>query len=189
MRKIYTRKGDRGETSLSGGVRVSKDSIKIECNGTLDEANCMIGMLRVKLGEDHEWQSKLHQIQKDIMEIMGYIARANYSIVITPSSEVKNGADIQEAWMNELEMKMKKPSDFFLLPGGNEISALCHIIRTQIRRAERRLVSLIKEEPIEDFITSYINRLSDLFFILSRSEMDKNEINEEIWKSFRHKKE
>ncbi|MDM8161324.1 cob(I)yrinic acid a,c-diamide adenosyltransferase [Labilibaculum sp. K2S] len=187
MRKIYTRKGDRGQTGLSGGIRVSKDSVKIECNGSIDEANSTIGLLRVKLGSGHEWQAQLHQIQKDLMEIMGFIARADYSIEINPSEEVKFGANSQEAWMNELEMKIKSPSDFFLLPGGNEVSALCHIARTQIRRAERRLVSVINEEPIEECITSYINRLSDLFFILSRSEMDRNNVNEEIWRSFRKK--
>ena len=188
MRKIYTRKGDRGQTSLSGGVRVSKDSAKIECNGTIDEANSSVGLLRVKLGENHEWQANLHQIQKDLMEIMGFIARADYTIEKTPSDSVKNGANFQEAWMNELEMSMQNPSNNFLLPGGNEISALCHVARTQIRRAERRLITVTKNEPIEEYISSYINRLSDLFFILSRSEMDRNGINEEVWRSFRTKK-
>ena len=188
MRKIYTRRGDKGETSLSGGVRVSKDSPKIECNGSIDEANSQIGLLRVKLGENHEWQANLHQIQKDLMEIMGFIARGDYSVERVPSESVLNGALTMENQMQDMESKMKNPSDSFLLPGGNEISALCHIIRTLIRKSERRLISVTKEEPIENFIGSYLNRLSDLFFIMARSEMDKNKINEEIWKSFRKKK-
>lgn len=185
MEKIYTRRGDSGETGLSGGIRVAKDSPKIECNGNIDEANSTIGLLRVKLGKEHPWQKNLHQIQKDLMQVMGHIARPDYRVAYKTTEELINGSQFQEEWMNELELQMKSPSVNFLLPGGNEISALCHVVRTQIRRAERRLSTVIREEAIEEYITAYINRLSDLFFILSRAEMDKNNVDEEVWRSFR----
>ncbi|RXQ96804.1 cob(I)yrinic acid a,c-diamide adenosyltransferase [Ancylomarina salipaludis] len=185
MEKIYTRRGDSGETSLSGGIRVAKDSPKIECNGNIDEANSTIGLLRVKLGENHPWQMNLYQIQKDLMQVMGHIARADYSVPYDASEELINGSQFQEEWMNQLELQMKNPSVNFLLPGGNEISALCHVVRTQVRRSERRLATVIREEPIEDYISAYMNRLSDLFFILSRAEMNKNNVDEEVWRSFR----
>ena len=74
------------------------------------------------------------------------------------------------------------------MPVGSKISALCHVVSTQVRRTERRLATVIREEPIEANIPAYINRLSDLLFILSRAEMDKNQVDEEIWRSFRKKK-
>jgi ATP:cob(I)alamin adenosyltransferase len=96
MRKIYTRKGDYGETSLSGGYRVPKDSAKIECKGEIVEANSTIGLLKVKLGEGHEWQPNLHRIQKDLMEIMRHIARKDYSVPLETSEELSRRADFQE---------------------------------------------------------------------------------------------
>jgi len=188
MRKIYTRKGDQGKTSLSGGVRVLKDSPKIECNGTIDEANSTIGLLRAKLGQDHQWQNNLHKIQMDLMEIMRHIARPDYTVSLDASQDLINGATFHENWMHELEMQMESPSNNFLLPGGNEISALCHVIRTQVRKSERRLTTVTHMEPIEEFITSYLNRLSDLFFIMARAEISNSNIDEEIWRSFRKKK-
>ena len=87
-----------------------------------------------------------------------------------------------------METAMSTKSDYFLLPGGNEISALCHVIRTQIRRGERLLVSLMKTDHVEEYIPAYINRLSDLFFILARAEMDKAGVSEEKWQLFFYKR-
>jgi ATP:cob(I)alamin adenosyltransferase len=83
---------------------------------------------------------------------------------------------------------MTSKSDYFLLPGGNEVSALCHVVRTQMRRGERLLVSLMKTDTVEDYIPAYINRLSDLFFILARAEMDKAGVAEEKWQLFLYKR-
>jgi ATP:cob(I)alamin adenosyltransferase len=83
---------------------------------------------------------------------------------------------------------MKTASDYFLLPGGNEISALCHVVRTQMRRGERRLVSLMAVDAVDPAIPAYINRLSDLFFTLSRAEMDQAGVAEEKWQLFLYKR-
>jgi cob(I)alamin adenosyltransferase len=99
-----------------------------------------------------------------------------------------DGAAFCEAWIDELESAMTTASDYFLLPGGNEISALCHVVRTQMRRGERLLVTLQREEEVEDWIGAYINRLSDLFFILARAEMDKAGVAEEKWQLFLYKR-
>jgi ATP:cob(I)alamin adenosyltransferase len=83
---------------------------------------------------------------------------------------------------------MKTASDYFLLPGGNEVSALCHVVRTQMRRGERRLVSLMEVDAVDPVIPAYINRLSDLFFTLSRAEMDQAGVAEEKWQLFLYKR-
>lgn len=188
--KIYTRKGDKGTTGVFGGKREDKDSPRIECNGALDEANSTIGLLRCKLGPEHEWQPNLHRIQKDLMDMMSHLARPSDSHKENPNPRPVDGAEFCEQWLDELEANITSPSDYFLLPGGNEISALCHMCRTQIRRGERRLVTLMKEDPacVEDYIIAYVNRLSDLFFTMARAEMDKAGVAEEKWQLFLYKR-
>ncbi|MBT29929.1 MAG: ATP:cob(I)alamin adenosyltransferase [Thalassobius sp.] len=188
--KIYTKKGDTGKTGTFGGKREDKDSARIECNGTLDEANSTIGLLRAKLGEGHLWQNKLQRIQKDLMDMMSHLARPSVSNKENSNPKPEDGADFCEAWIDELETVITSPSEYFLLPGGNEVSALCHVARTQIRRAERRLVTLAKEDPecVEPYVSAYVNRLSDLFFTLARAEMDKEGVTEEKWQLFLYKR-
>ncbi|OJV12366.1 MAG: ATP:cob(I)alamin adenosyltransferase [Dyadobacter sp. 50-39] len=186
--KIYTKKGDKGTTGLFGGSRVSKDDVRIECIGTLDEANSTIGLLRVKLGAGHEWQPQLHKIQKDLMDMMSHLARPSDAKKENKNPMPVDGAVFCEEWIDALEAAMTSPSDYFLLPGGNEVSALCHVARTQMRRGERRLVSLIKTDEVHEAIPAYINRLSDLFFTLARAEMDKAGVAEEKWQLFLYKR-
>jgi ATP:cob(I)alamin adenosyltransferase len=188
--KIYTRKGDTGMTGVFGGKRESKDSARIECNGALDEANSTIGLLRSKLGNDHEWQPNLHKIQKDLMDMMSHLARPSTSKKENTNPKPTDGADFCETWMDEMEAQISSPSDYFLLPGGNEISSLCHVCRTQIRRGERRLITLMNEDPesVDDYIVAYVNRLSDLFFTMARAEMDKAGVAEEKWQLFLYKR-
>ncbi|WP_438710206.1 cob(I)yrinic acid a,c-diamide adenosyltransferase [Aquimarina muelleri] len=188
--KIYTRKGDTGMTGVFGGKREYKDSARIECNGALDEANSTIGLLRAKLSNDHEWQPNLHKIQKDLMDMMSHLARPSDSKKVNTNPKPIDGADFCEQWMDAMEADISSPSDYFLLPGGNEISALCHVCRTQIRRGERRLVTLMHEDPnsVEEYVVAYVNRLSDLFFTMARAEMDKAGVAEEKWQLFLYKR-
>ncbi|MFT2011101.1 cob(I)yrinic acid a,c-diamide adenosyltransferase [Pontibacter sp. 13R65] len=186
--KIYTKKGDKGTTGLFGGKRVYKDDVRVDCYGTLDEVNSTIGLLRVKLGNDHAWQPNLHKIQKDMMDMMSHLARPSDAKKINTNPMPEDGAAFCENWIDELESNMQTASDYFLLPGGNEVSALCHMVRTQMRRGERRLVTLMKEDEIHVAIPAYINRLSDLFFTLARAEMDKAGVAEEKWQLFLYKR-
>lgn len=186
--KIYTKKGDKGTTGLFGGSRVDKDDVRIECIGTLDEANSTIGLLRVNLGTEHEWQANLQKIQKDLMDMMSHLARPSDAKKINTNPMPEDGAEFCELWIDDLEQKMTSPSDYFLLPGGNEVSSLCHMARTQIRRGERRLVSLQKTDEVHSAIPAYVNRLSDLFFTLARAEMDKAGVAEEKWQLFLYKR-
>lgn len=186
--KIYTKKGDGGTTALFGGKRVYKDDTRVNCYGTLDEVNSTIGWLRAKLAADHPWQANLHRIQKDMMDMMSHLARPSDCKKENPNPRPVEGAAFCEQWIDQLEAAMTTASDYFLLPGGNEISALCHVIRTQMRRGERLLVTLMKEDKVEDYIPEYINRLSDLFFTLARAEMDKAGVAEEKWQLFLYKR-
>jgi cob(I)alamin adenosyltransferase len=186
--KIYTKKGDKGTTALFGGSRVDKDDVRVNCYGTLDEVNSTIGLLRAKLGNEHEWQPKLQKIQKDMMDMMSHLARPSDCKKENPNPKPVDGAEFCEQWIDELEAAMTTKSDYFLLPGGNEISALCHVVRTQMRRGERLLVTLMKADTVDDYIAAYINRLSDLFFILGRAEMDKAGVAEEKWQLFLYKR-
>jgi ATP:cob(I)alamin adenosyltransferase len=186
--KIYTKKGDQGMTALFGGKRVYKDDNRVNCYGTLDEVNSTIGLLRARLEPTHAWQPNLHRIQKDMMDMMSHLARPSDCKKENSNPRPVDGAAFCEQWIDELEAAMSSASDYFLLPGGNEISALCHVVRTQMRRGERLLVTLMREDEVEEYIPAYINRLSDLFFTLARAEMDLSGVAEEKWQLFLYKK-
>ena len=185
--KIYTRSGDTGKTGLLSGERVEKDDIRIEANGEIDEVTSTIGLLRAKLPPDHDWQENLHRIQVELMNAMSHIAvseegKAQMNLPL-PTKE----AAFLEAWMDAIEESLGSVSEFFLVPGGTEIAALCHVIRTQVRRAERRLYTLHKTSPIDASILQMVNRLSDLFYKLSRQELQRSGMDEERWKVFKGK--
>lgn len=183
---IYTRGGDGGETSLSGGVRVPKDSIRIECMGEMDETNSQIGFLRSRLPLDHGWQKDLQLIQRDFMKLMGFIARPQWGAGEMGKNPLQKSPGDFEVWMDQMEKEMGE-SKHFLLPGGTDISALCHLLRTKTRTAERRLVTLQREAPVYESALAYLNRLSDLFFVMARYDMFLNRADEERWKLFRSK--
>src|SRR5215469_13013947 len=130
--KIYTKKGDKGMTGLFGGSRVYKDDARVDCYGTLDEVNSTIGLLRAKLGTEHPWQPRLHRIQKDMMDMMSHLARPSDCKKENTNPHPLDGAEFCEKWIDELEAGLTTASEYFLLPGGNEISALCHVVRTQM---------------------------------------------------------
>lgn len=186
--RIYTKGGDKGKTGIHGGERIDKDDIRIETNGTFDELNSAIGMLRAILGENHEWQENLFILQKNMMIVMSHIATPS-SIRDKNPNELPNDLYVFcETWIDSLEEQMKSKNEYFILPGGNIISAQCHVVRTIARRAERRLCSLNKIDILPDCIIKFANRISDLFFVLAKAEMDKIGKEDEIWNSFLYKK-
>lgn len=186
---ISTRAGDGGTTGLGGGSRVSKTNIRIHCLGDLDEANSFLGLLRTKLPPGHDWQAPLQEIQTEMMNLMGHVATPSDSPK-QPSIPLPEEASIRmESWMQAIEDSLASTTEYFLLPGGTEISALCHVARTVVRRAERNLVELHEEDPVHPSILQFINRLSDLLFKLSRQEIHRTGATEERWRLFRSKPE
>ncbi len=184
---IYTKTGDKGTTGIHGGERVAKDDIRIETNGSIDELNSVIGLVRSQLDKEHDWQPFLYKVQKEIMVIM--------SLVATPSSIIhrnpnKFDASIIDECENLIDAMSKEmgASRNFLLPGGNFLSSHLHIARTFARRSERRLWTLHKKDPQPQNILVFFNRLSDLFFVMARYELFVNNKDEEVWKEFAYKR-
>lgn len=185
--KIYTRKGDAGTCGLFGGTRVDKDDPRVECYGTFDEVNATIGLLRARLGLEHPWQERLQRIQRDLMDMMSHLARPSDCAKENPNPLPEEGVGFCEAWIDEIENTLDEKSNSFLLPGGSESAALCHVLRTQVRRAERRLATLMKLDSVHSSIPAFTNRLSDLFFALSRAANAEANISDEKWNLFLYK--
>ena len=183
---IYTKKGDKGRTSLFTGKKVSKTAVRIEAIGTIDELNSVIGvvisqiinLLAGKAGHKSQITRELIQIQKDLFEIGASLANPLTKRKFNISNRVKHFEKI----IDEMTAKMPKLSNF-ILPGGTAASAFLHIARTVTRRAERRVVGLSLKESIDKEILIYINRLSDLFLTMSRFVNFKEGKKETIWSS------
>ncbi|HJQ69601.1 MAG TPA: cob(I)yrinic acid a,c-diamide adenosyltransferase [Blastocatellia bacterium] len=161
--KVYTRTGDAGETSLVGGARVSKASARVEAYGDVDELNSLIGLAR-SLGDDKEIDDALALIQNDLFTVGGDLASPQgVEVPRVAESFVTTLEELSDQFLKELE-----PLKEFILPGGSEAGATLHLARTVARRAERRVVALAETEEINSETIVYLNRLSDLLFILAR---------------------
>lgn len=174
--KIYTRTGDKGRTSLIGGKRVAKTHQRLEAYGTIDELNAHIGLLLSLLPADEQERTTLLQVQNILFVVGAQLA--------TPP-EVANTLAVTPEMLSALEAAIDcidaslPPLRAFVLPGGTQAAAQCHVCRTVCRRAERRVLSLASRATIPSELTSYLNRLSDYLFVLSRKiniEQDKQEI-------------
>lgn len=161
---IYTKTGDEGETSLFGGKRVSKADIRVEVYGDVDELTSYLGLVISKIRKPDE-KEYLINIQKELYEIMAILAGATTDISVIDYSVASF-----EKKIDELESKLP-PLHRFILPGGNEVSALMHVARSMCRRCERRTVLLYQRDASDknlQTILKYLNRLSDLLFMLAR---------------------
>lgn len=165
--KIYTKKGDRGQTSLGSGIRVPKDHVRVEAYGTVDELNAVLGTVVLSLGnKKHEKELKktLLIIQNDLFNVGSYLANpAQEKLLKGLSSHVLQFEDMIDGMTKELP-----PLASFILPGGTHASSFLHLARTVVRRCERRLVELNNKEEIDASTLVYLNRLSDLFFTMAR---------------------
>jgi cob(I)alamin adenosyltransferase len=166
--KIYTKTGDRGETGLFGGSRVSKDAPRIEAYGTVDELNCVLGVVRAQDVES-DVDLLLRQIQNELFALGAQLATPDPAAHQTALIGPRQIAAL-EAAIDRFEERLD-PLQQFVLPGGIPAAAQLHLARTVCRRAERRLVTLVREsaEPIADDLVIYLNRLSDLLFVLARA--------------------
>jgi cob(I)alamin adenosyltransferase len=190
---IYTKKGDKGTTSLLGGARVSKSIVRLEVLGCLDEANSTIGLLRSKLNSigkktkhDESFSLlniELKEIQKSLLSIGADIATP-YSASSTFQKRIDRiGAEFAKEIEEKIDLMEKTlPSlKYFILPGGSELASIAQIARSVIRRAERNTVRLNKGAKVNPNILMYLNRLSDYFFVLSRYLNRLTKIEEEVW--------
>lgn len=173
--KIYTKTGDSGETSLYGGKRVLKNNIRIEAYGSIDELNSLLGIVSSLLA-DKRAEGFINQIQKDLFLIGSSLAGAKVSI-----ERLKTRVIEMEKVIDSLDAELPKLNNF-ILPEGTERATFVYFARAVARRAERELVALSLQEPVDKRILIYLNRLSDLLFILGRYLNFKSGVTETIWK-------
>ncbi len=160
LSKIYTRTGDDGSTGLSDGSRVSKANLRVEALGTVDELNSLLGVL-VSTVADEEICACLLAIQHHLFDLGGELSMPG--VTQMESSRIDYLEQILDSYNNKLPALKE-----FILPGGSQAAAHCHLARTVCRRAERRLVELAVTEPVNPVNRAYLNRLSDLLFVLAR---------------------
>ncbi len=179
--KIYTRTGDKGQTSLLNGKRVPKDSLRIETYGTIDELNSHTGMLRDLLaGNEAEL---LTDIQMKLFDLGSTLSAGDEKTIERFKVPQVLDADVDtlEAAMDRMDAELP-PMRHFILPGGHAAVSQAHICRTVCRRAERLAIRLAAEEPIPEIAVRYLNRLSDLFFMLARHTGLRLGVEEVQWK-------
>jgi cob(I)alamin adenosyltransferase len=176
--KIYTRTGDTGETGLLGGVRVRKSVPRVEAYGTLDELSAMLGMAGAILA-DVEMAGLLRNVQRDLFALGAQLAD-----VRGREGQPTGKATVPDARLAVLEQAIDRaqaelpPLRSFILPGGCEAGARLHLARTICRRAERRIAALAEAEPVAPVVLAYVNRLSDLLFVLARLANHRARIQE-----------
>lgn len=183
--KIYTKTGDRGQTGLFGGARVSKAHQRVDAYGDVDELNCVIGAARAAIGGGHAQEARtdalLHAIQSDLFAVGAELAR-------DPAKDVDLGIaviaepDVQrlEAAIDELERDLA-PLQTFVLPGGSAQAAVLHVARATCRRAERKVVALSELEALRPELVRYLNRLSDLLFVMARHANFRAKVDDVPW--------
>ncbi len=181
--KIYTKTGDDGKTSLIGGERVQKNHPRIEAYGTVDELNSFIGILRAQEIDAHS-KDFLINIQNNLFTICSLLAADS-------EKTEKKLPQINQEDVSSLEKEIDEMNDklpeihSFVLPGGNQVVSYSHIARTICRRAERTIIKLSEEMPVNNIIIKYLNRLSDFLFVLARKFANDLNVDEAFYKSNR----
>jgi cob(I)alamin adenosyltransferase len=173
LSKIYTRTGDKGTTGLGDGSRVDKDSLRVETFGTVDELNSHIGLILTG-NIDDSIRDCLTRTQHELFDLGGELCMPGYTLI--PESCIEQLENDLDRFNEDLP-----PLKDFILPGGSESAARCHLARTVCRRAERLMVSLTKVEDINEISLRYLNRLSDLLFVIARVLARANGGSEVLW--------
>jgi len=173
LSKIYTRTGDKGTTGLGDGSRVDKDSLRVEAYGTVDELNSAVGLVLAMGLPNKVWKCLMH-VQHELFDLGGELCMPGTTLI--PEKYVKRLEKDLDRFNEDLP-----PLKDFILPGGSEAAARCHLARTIARRAERRVVSLAHNEAVNEASIRYLNRLSDLLFVIARVLARKDGGSEILW--------
>ncbi len=180
LNKIYTRTGDEGETGLVGGGRIRKNHPRVEAYGDVDEANAIIGLVRLHTSAEPD--AMLERIQHDLFDLGADLATP-FSHTEAPESALRMLPTQTERLERDIDMLNEKisPLHSFILPGGTPASSYLHLARTIVRRAERMAFALAEHEPVNPHALHYLNRLSDFLFVLARA-MNDNGTKDVLWK-------
>lgn len=177
--KIYTKTGDKGETALFGGKRVPKSHLRVDAYGTVDELNAFIGLLR-DAAQDVHVRNMLATVQHRLFSVGAHLASDPAKKLPLPDL-LPDDIALLENDMDEMDKSLPTLRNF-ILPGGHSTVSICHICRTVCRRAERLTVALAQsDEPVDDVVIQYLNRLSDWFFMLSRKLAQDLQAEEVKW--------
>jgi cob(I)alamin adenosyltransferase len=179
--KIYTKRGDRGETDLLGGGRVSKDCARVEAYGSVDELNACLGRCAAESAHDDLCEI-IRDIQSSLFDLGSYLASPDAGRREKGSTPQPEDSDVErlEARIDALEGELE-PLKCFILPGGIPAAATLHLARTICRRAERRGIALHGVEPVSTAALRYLNRLSDLLFVMARVENRRAGVADVEW--------
>ena len=179
--RIYTRTGDTGETGLIGGKRVLKDDLRVAAYGDVDELNAVVGLARLQTGKAGD-SALLRRLQRELFALGAQLADPSSRLGSRKAKALIGAREIRalEKAIDERERRLP-PLHAFLLPGGSAPGALLHLARTVCRRAERSIVALHRRERLDPRILVYVNRLSDLLFVLARDENHRSGAAEEPW--------
>lgn len=174
LSKIYTRTGDDGTTGLGDGTRVQKDSLRVDAFGTVDEANSAIGVVLATDSTPDSIRRILTEVQHDLFELGGELCIPGHSAI---RSEFVERLESELDALNADLPALKE----FILPGGGPAAAACHLARTIVRRAERVTTTLASEESVRPEVLKYLNRLSDLLFVIARVLARAESGQEVLW--------
>jgi len=177
--KIYTKTGDKGETGLNGGKRVGKDDARIRAYGEIDELNALLGVCRAR-NQHAELENILHTLQRELFDLGADLATPLESKVVVPRVSQQQIQQL-EKWIDEIDAQLPVLKNF-ILPGGSLLAAELHVVRTACRRAERTIVALAKIEKVDELVVVFVNRLSDLLFMMARLANKLDGVEEEKWK-------
>lgn len=183
--KVYTRGGDGGETSLFGGDRVRKDALRVEAYGEVDELNAFLGRAATEIA-DEDLGSILHELQRRLFDLGSRLAVSEARAAKGEALPDLEDADVErmEGWIDSFENELE-PLRNFVLPGGARAAAALHVARTVARRAERRVVALASRESVHARAIVYLNRLSDLLFVMARVVNARSGTPEPLWSGSR----
>ena len=177
--KIYTKKGDSGHTSLIDGQIVNKHNLSVDAYGTVDELNSFLGLLKDYI-KDEKIKDILNNIQPKLFSIGSILASGKNQNMLEKVKIEKKDVKYIESHIDSMNNELPELKNF-IIPGGHKISSYSHVCRSICRRAERRISELNNEQSVDPNILSYINRLSDFFFVLSRYLMYSDKIEETRW--------
>jgi cob(I)alamin adenosyltransferase len=175
LSKIYTRTGDDGTTGLADGERVAKHDVRVEAGGAVDETNSLIGLLLTEPGLIETVASSLRRIQHELFEIGAELSLPGYRKI---APEHVRRLELELDALNAALPPLKE----FVLPGGNRAAAVCHVARTVCRRAERRACAAATEHALNPELLRYLNRLSDLLFVMARCLAREGGSEEVLWR-------
>ena len=180
--KIYTRTGDQGDTGLIDGSRVQKDDPRVSAYGDIDELQAMLGVIKSELPQGSPLGALLKTIQKDLFSLSARLADPLDKIAARKKKVITGDARV-EALEREIDAREADlpPLKAFILAGGGPTGGKLHLARTICRRAERGVVGLARKVPLDPVIGTYLNRLSDLLFVMARHENHKSQLPEDIW--------